>query len=322
MITEILESTSALEFFGDNAKRAGITYRRYARGVHPDVNSDAKATEAFQKLNQFWDEYNQYHTGNASPKTPPYTGNVVYTDSGEYKVVEDIQSDTFFTRYTTGNGEQVLIVSDVSDNDLVDNHSQMLQLIENNIPQENLGFYPKLLSSFQTTDNLNGVVQSIPRGFVPFSQILKRYPDGIGGRDMGWIFKRIFMTLGMVHDASVVHGGVSLDSFYIHPEEHGIILNDWQYANKVGDTLSAVPFTEGYPQRFLDKEPVTADLDMKLVAKLAKELYNNDDWRITRFFKLLEKSSGKNGAFWFKEFNWLLEKVYGKPTFHPFTLQG
>lgn len=321
MIEAILDSTSSLEFFGDNEKRAGITYRRYARAVHPDVNSDSRATEAFQKLNQYWDEYNQYHVSGKNPTAKATTGNIVYTANGEYQVVEDIQTDTFFTRYTTGKGEQVLIVSNPDDNDLAEHHAKTLKNIAKALPEENLGFYPKVLAEFTTADNLNGVVQGIPQGFVPFTQILKRYPDGIGGRDMGWIFKRVFMTLGMVHEHKIVHGGISLDSFYIHPEEHGIILNDWQYSRKTGATLSAVPFTDGYPQRFLDKEPVTPDLDMELVSKLAKELYNDDDWRITRFFKHVGTLKGKDGGFWFKELDWLLRQVYGKPTFHPFTLK-
>lgn len=322
MITQILEATNSLDFFGDNLKRAGITYRRYAREVHPDVNPDAKATEAFQKLNQFWDEYNQHHSaGTASSKTS-HSENVVYTDHKEYKVVQDIQSDAFFTRYKTGLGEQVLITSNLDDNDLTENHVNMLSIIQTGIPEENLGFYPKTVEGFETNEGLKGTIQTMPNGFVPFSQILKRYPSGIGGRDIGWIFKRVFMALGMAHDLDIVHAGVSLDSFYIHPEEHGIILNDWQYSQKTGNTLSAVPFTDGYPQKFLDKAPVTPDLDLLLASKIALELYNDDDWRITRFFKLLGKSSGKNGAFWFNEFDWLLRQVYGKPTFHPFTLKG
>lgn len=322
MITQILDATNSLDLFGDNSKRAGITYRRYAREIHPDVNPDVKATEAFQKLNKLWDEYNQYHSAGKASSKSSSSENVVYTTNKEYKVVQDVQTDTFFTRYKTGLGEQVLVTSNLDDNDLAENHVHMLNFIESEIPKENLGFYPKIIEGFETNEGLKGVIQTMPNGFVPFSQILKRYPNGIGGRDIGWIFKRVFMVLGMAHDLDIIHAGVSLDSFYIHPEEHGIILNDWQYSQKSGNVLSAVPFTDSYPQKFLDKSPVTPDLDLLLTSKIALELYNNDDWRITRFFNLLGKSSGKNGAFWFNEFNWILEKVYGKPKFHPFTLQG
>lgn len=321
MITAIMTATNPKDFFGDNEKRAGITYRRYARTIHPDINPDPRATEAFQKLNQLWDAYNNHHATTTNTTTSTAPSNVVYTATGEYKVTEDIQTDAFFTRYTTENGEQVLIVSTPDDNDLAEHHAETLQTLHTKIPEAHHGFYPKLVDQFETADNLHGIIQKIPNNFVPFTQILKRYPDGIGGRDMGWIFKRIFMTLGLAHDAGLVHGGVSLDSLYINPEEHGIILNDWQYSKHVGEILTAVPFKDGYPTKFLDKEPVTPELDLKLTASIAQKLYNDDDWRITRFFKHLSEQGSGDGAFWFKEFDWLLRQIYGKPSFHPFTLK-
>lgn len=337
-IKVVMEAKDARTLFGVNEKRARIMYRRLARSVHPDMveageKNDANA--AFGRLTELWGQWNAQNspgasTGNtASPSAPSET---ITTSKHTYTVVERPSGDPFFARMnvTYNQGSQaatVLISANPRNNDLADNHVQALKTLRESVPERFHGFYPHVLESFHyrvgNADH-RSIVQSHHLGFVPFSEILSVYPEGINGRDVAWIFRRMLVAIGNAHDIGLVHGAVSMDSLSIHPEEHGVILSDWQYSVKMHESLKAFPraLKSDYPKFALNKEPVNSSLDINLCGKVANNLLEKSGPRqMRRFFSVCMNTRIHRADILLNEFDRMLKGLYGEPKFHSFTLE-
>ncbi|MBC9706058.1 MAG: hypothetical protein H9W81_14000 [Enterococcus sp.] len=327
---QVLKATTPSELFGTNEKRSKIIYRRLARAVHPDLYPDAEkklASEAFVKLSEYWERYqNPRGNGSKAPKE-----GVIATSKHEYVLGNLFSEKGIYSRYeaTCDAGHesvQVLITKEAVDNDLTTTYTEALKNLDK-VPERYRAFYPKLVESFRyrTSDNIDhsALVQQIPAGFVPMSRILEVYPQGIDGRDVAWIFKRVLTALGNAHDLSLVHGAATLDSFLILPEQHGIILSEWQYSVETGGVMKAIQgeYEKDYPETVFSKEPVDYRLDLQLAAKSAQRLLRpNAPRQFNAFFKACMSTKNFSAVELLREFDILLERLYGKPSFHPFTL--
>lgn len=336
----VMAATDAKVLFGSNAKRAKITYRRLARAVHPDMfqSEDDKnqASSAFRRLTDLWDEWTAREngsskTGNGVNGARKPDEDTITTPTRTYTVDSRPTGDPFFARldvtYDAGHeAASVLIASSPGNADLADNHVTQLRHLGTEVPEQFRGFYPKVVETFQYADGSTarrGIVQSRVEGFSPFTKILEVYPSGIVGRDMGWIFRRMLTAVGNAHDAGIIHGAVSLDSLLIHPEQHGLMLTDWQYSVPVDGTLRAVPkaLRDDYPDTALSGDPVNHSLDINLCAKVALRLLAADQPSAMRtFFKVCSNPKTLSASVLLREFDILLARLYGPPKFHPFTL--
>lgn len=327
---QVLKATTPNQLFGTNEKRSKIIYRRLARAVHPDLYPDADkklASKAFVKLTEYW----ELHQKPSKKASKALREDVITTGKHEY-ILGDIFSDRgIYSRYTATydaghENVQVLITKEAIDNDLTAQYAQTLKKL-NDTPEAFRGFYPELVESFRyrTPDNVDHatIVQRLPEGFVPLSKVVEVYPQGIHGRDVAWIFKRILTALGNAHDLGLVHGAPTLDSFLILPEQHGIILSEWQYSVETGNPLKALQgeYKSDYPEKVFNKEAVDYHLDLQIAAKAAQRLLRKDAPRqFNIFFKACMTTKHLTCAQLLREFDLLLERLYGKPTFHPFTL--
>lgn len=333
---QILEAANGTELFGKNEKRAKITYRRLARSVHPDMFLDQsdkdKAQKAFQKLSVLWEAYSRGNGNATAHADPGVKTNIVKTSKREYRVDGEIKADPFFTRleasYDDGHEKAtILIVANPKNEDLAENHIRAIRKITADVDERYKGFYPEIIEVFQHVEggvSRRGLVQTHHDGLVPFTKILERYPDGISGRDVAWIFRRMLVAVGNAHDVGLVNGGVTMDSLFIQPEDHGVVLNDWQYSVATGETLKAVPqaWKADYREKYLKKEPVTHSLDINLCATVADRLLAADQpKRMRNFFKVCMKERTLTAQVLLREFDLVLKDIYGAPKFHPFTLK-
>ncbi len=335
---KILAATKGNEIFGNNAKRAKIVYRRLARSVHPDMFSEQsekeEAEQVFKKLSVLWEAYTRGSTV-ASPGSSPARAkkNSVKTSKREYQLGSGIAADPFFKRFeaTYDDGHaiaNILITSDPGNNDLAENYVENIRTLVKEVPEEYKGFYPEIVETFQhVSDGASrvGIVQTFHEGLVPFSKILERYPDGIGGRDVAWIFRRMLIAVGNAHDAGFIHGGINLDSLFIQPEQHGVVLGDWQYSVAKGEKLVAVPanWKSDYPDNYLAGDPVSESIDIMMCGKVAERLLRNEPSakRMRNFLKVVSKENAFTAQRLFGEFDILIRGMYGEPKFHPFTLK-
>lgn len=328
---QVMEAKSASDLFGNHEKRSKIIYRRLARAVHPDLypEKDKKTAEkAFVRLTELWEFYTKATT---SPDSAP-NANSIKTKKHNYDLGEQFRTHGiyagYFATYDAGYEKcQLLVTKNPKDADLTNANISALKKLRSDVPEQFRGFYPELVESFRyrTPDNIDhaSFTQKIPDGFSPFSKILEVYPDGIDGRDVAWIFKRMLTAVGNGHDVGLIHGAPTLDAFLIHPEMHGVILSDWQYSVEDGKQLVAVPpeYKEDYPQYVFDKKAATYNLDVYLCAKTAKRLLRKDSApQFNAFFRACMLNKTLEAKYLLAEFDMLLERLYGKPSFHPFTL--
>jgi hypothetical protein len=327
-LDRILEAKTASDLFGskDN-KDAPKVYKRGLHVSHPDMyplgSPDAKKAEkAFIKLSELWSAYN----GKVEKE------GVIKTKKREYVLGEKLYDYDGFviyqTTYDAGNKNCILTFSkSVKKNELVDNYKQKLNNINKDVNPDFAAFYPVLLESFRFS--INGEVRNIityeqPEGFYSLAQVLEDYPEGINGRDIAWIFKRVLAALGNAHEIGIIHGAVNLNSILIHPEQHGLILTNWQYAVEDGKVLKFIPPTAKalYPQYVFDKKEAHKELDFYLAAETMELLFRDDMPKTLRaFFKGCKLASMPDAPHLLAEFDDVLKKTYGAPKFHVFKMR-
>ena len=336
MVTEcqqVLDAKTPEELFGKQEKRSKNIYRHFARHVHPDMFTTPEekkdAERAFIRLGELWALY-QEKSGSAT--TSATAADTVKTKKHTYTLGNKVYSDDVFAHYeaTYDAGHEnarLLIVKSPKDADLGNNHASALKKLAE-VHEQFRDFFPDLIETFRYrqpggTDHF-AVSQKIPEGFVPFTRILEVYPKGIDARDLAWIFRRMLIAVGNAHDVGLIHGAPDLNAFYIKPDVHGIILSNWQYSVETGKALSAIPAAihDDYPQSVFDKKPVDYTLDIRLIAKTAARLFGPDTPRqFTSFMNGCMTTKTPEARYLLGEFEEMLERLYGPPAFHKFTLE-
>lgn len=326
----IINAKTPKELFGepDNPKATKI-YKRYLHIAHPDMYSPSDpeqslAHTAFIKLTKFWDQYNG-KVNNEPDK------NYIKTKKHDYVIgslVYDTDGFVSFDAQRDGKDKVYLTFpKNTGNNDLIDTYTQNLSKIKKEVNPEYNAFYPYYLESFQFS--IDGKVRSIvaharPEGFYSLTEVMEDYPEGIHGRDIAWIFKRILIGLGNAHEIGLVHGAINPDSILIHPELHGLVIQNWQYAVEDGQTLSALPASHKalYPSYVFDKKPAHKELDFYLAAKTMELLFRKDMPKALKaFFNGCKLNSMPFADELLGQFDFVLEKVYGAKSFHEFKMK-
>lgn len=325
VLDRILKASS-LKDLSEFSDEPAKLYLKLARKCHPDLfqnNLDKKKAEkAFVHLS-----FLQNKVTSTSVK------GTIKTKKHEYSLGSVFASDDVFTTYnsTYDDGHEnawLSILKNPKDSDLAESYSSSLKKLRD-VPEKYSAFYPSLLENFRYKQSSTNKEHSIlatkhVEGFRPLTDVLDVYPDGISGRDVAWIFRRMLVALGNAHDTGLVHGAPTMDAFLINPELHGIILSNWQYSTPVGETLKAVPsgYKSNYPSYALQKEQVTGRLDTYVVAETASTLLaNNQPRQLFAFFKGCRLEKTPKASVLLAEFDDLLLRIYGKPKFSKFTLE-
>ena len=323
--TVLLASYPRELFSVTNKKEAKKEYLRLARAVHPDMFQDSKekerASKAFARLGQLW----AYLKEGDTLKT-----NLLKTRRHEYVINEPLSGDDVFARYaaTFDAGHRscwILVVKSISDVDLAAASSSALRKLRD-VPEEYAAYFPTLIETFRYRqsdgDHAALAIETVP-GLRSLREVLDVYPGGIDGKDVAWIFRRMLVALGNTHDIGLVHGAPNLDSIFIHPEQHGVVLSGWQYSVARGEPLRAVPaeFKDYYSESALNKEIVDYELDLAIAAKIARRLLaENQPVAMKAFFNGCQVAKLPPASLLLAEFDELLERLYGKRSFHKFTM--
>lgn len=328
----VLEANSATAIFGTATEEAEIRriYKKFARRIHPDMfdaQEDKKLAEkAFVKLNAY-----QEAILNAHPTAKAGSSSTVKSRKHEYTLGSKIKSDDVFdyyeVTYDAGYEEALLLITrDPKDFDLAEAYSSNLKAVRSST-EEYKFFYPNLLDNFrwrQDGSDRAAIVLEKVKGFYTLTEVKDKYTQGLHGRDIGWMFKRVLVAVGVANDAGVVHGAPTTDNIVIHPDFHGLQLNGWQYSVKDGSSLKAVPASNRklYPESALDKKPVNYSLDIALAAKTMLSLCGPaTPKQFAAFFKGCLVANPPQAPELLHEFDELLLALYGAPKFHPFTME-
>ena len=106
-------------------------------------------------------------------------------------------------------------------------------------------------------------------GFYTLEAIRRKYPAGLDGRHLAWIFKRMLAVIGFAQTCGLVHGAVLPPHVMLHAENHGLQLVDWIHAVRIGGVLTFIPtaYRDWYPGEVLQREAVGPATDIFLAVK-------------------------------------------------------
>ena len=115
-------------------------------------------------------------------------------------------------------------------------------------------------------------------GFYSAEEIMRRYPAGLHGRHIAWMFNRTLEVLGFAHRAGWVHGAVLPPHLLFHAENHGLQLIGWTHAERLGEALQVASkrFRDWYPPECHRREAATEATDIFLAASSMIALAGGD----------------------------------------------
>lgn len=252
------------------------TYKTFAKIVHPDAVLDplkARATTAFARLQVLWDEYNGKSVGASGPvvistkKRTFVLGNVVA--QGSIANVYDVSWNDGVDR-----GAVLKMPRSPADSDLMEREAKALRKLDDAPPEFRM-YAPALIETFRHKD---GTTRALRRcnviepldGFYSVAQVASMFPGGLDPRDVAWMWRRLFVAIGVAADNGIVHGAVVPENIMIEPVKHGVVLVDWCYScMEDGQTIPAIiaDYRSFYPQSVLDKEPPTYAIDVAMAAR-------------------------------------------------------
>jgi hypothetical protein len=327
-LTKIMVTKKPEDLF-DPKDQSDRKYRNLLRRAHPDMFTTpediADANKAFIYLNSLWEKYSN-PTRNKTPTNTIKTKKHTFTV--EEKMWEDGSFTTLKATYDAGyKTAYISIPGSPKDNDLFVNGGRALKKLKKTVPEKYRVYYPELLEAFRLSNNgkmLQALATTKPENLYSLKEVLEDYPEGISLKDLAWIFRRTLVAVGNANDAGIIHGGINLDSILIEPEMHGLLLTNWQYSVEEGEKLIATPIDSKhfYPKEILEGSAVDYKLDIRLAAETMLQLGGKQLNRpFNAFLKGCLVTSVPKASQLLKEFDELIEKLWGERTFHKFEMK-
>lgn len=264
--------TPAALFDGDDPD---VTYKALAKLVHPDTVEDKlknRATKAFAKLQVLWDEFN----GKVAAPTRPQITTRKHTYLLGDLAYEGSIANLYDVEYADPDVRQALLKMprSVKDSDLMEREAKALKRINEQVDADYRMYYPNMVETFRHKDAATSEIRRCNvfepiDGFYTLAEIGVMYPKGLDPRDAAWIWRRLFVAIGIASDCGIIHGAVTPENVLIHPVQHGVILIDWCYSCiEDGQKIPAiVPGRRSfYPKSVLDKEAPTYATDIYTMA--------------------------------------------------------
>ncbi len=319
-------------------------YREMVIELHPDHNQlrIPEATEAF-KLLQEWHAAAQTKVMAGTYGTEPtleVSSRRHHYLSGKPPIVGDL-CDVFTARADGKRKVIVKVARHPKNNDLLSAEVTTLRAIHAHLDGTPLrAHFPVLIETFRLKDEVGALRQTnvLRHEADSFSlaDVRKRYPEGLHPADAAWMFNRMVAALGNAHEAGWVHGAVVPEHVLIRPKDHNGILIDWCYSVRSGQQIKAIsparrPF---YPPEVLQKLAATSATDIFMAAQCMIFILGGDVTTdslpstvpkpITALLRAClipaPKRRYQNAWHIFDDFKEILERLYGEPTFRPFTM--
>lgn len=141
-------------------------------------------------------------------------------------------------------------------------------------------YIPKPLDSLAINDDFVSVLE-LPQGLYTLGEVRRRYPKGLKILDFAWILKRLLIAVGFEHANGFIHGSLLPETVYIHPQEHGLVLDNWSCARAFGMAPTQKPKTDWDPPEPLATQ-VGPEVDIYQIGRLAQYLLGADvpEWKL------------------------------------------
>lgn len=255
-IREIEAAENGAAIFGspsdpaDRRAARGI-FRSLALAVHPDRAQQAggPAADAMARLNLMHDQWmRQARPGSAASSRPaPTTAGAddPYLEGrkGPIRLRQRVAADPDVATYAT-QGPTLFV--DIARQDPGSNRVRAVVDVAGRLAGAGLGAFVPTVVDRGITQNCAWTAWQIPSSMVTLRQICDEYAEGLDGRDWAWMARRVLMVLAQ-SPLSLLR--IGLDSIWIQPEEHGVVVTGWaQWGRPLGcGPCPAAPLAALFP---------------------------------------------------------------------------
>lgn len=317
-------------------KQAQKLYRKLARIVHPDTAGEWRRVQAeaiFAKLGRLYAE--QTGAGTGDGRFTLTTRKRTYVASRA--VFKDEITTTYPCLWMEDDEEHEGLMKmprSPRDSDLMQAEAEALRKIHEGDERWH-PFVPELVESFRhrdlktKTERRVNVTVGRPTGWYSLAEVHDAYWRGLHPKDAAWMWRRVLTVLGAAHACGLVHGAVVPENILILPEKHGLMLVNWCYSVPMNTAVRAIPKGSHafMPPEVLAKEPATQATDIYVASKVMLWLMGERaPVQLRSFVKgcTLGREAMRPHDAWklLREYDDLLERLYGKRKFRAFRMPG
>jgi hypothetical protein len=327
-------------------------YRRLAKIAHPDIYQSgedrAMAQRAFNALANWFAQAAKKIKAQQYGQRPTI---VLRTKKRSYRVSSNPIASEIYNLYSCtfddrgqATAATLRVVRDPHANDLALNESKILRALSNGQEAGKFSAYiPRLIDAFTYQENGVTVQANIidkTHGWYSLEDVRRVYPPGLDPKDMAWMWRRLLVALGFAHINGIICAAVLPKNIWILPHDHGLRLENWLYAvqdpTQPGKRMEAIDpkYRAWYPPEVLNKDTPVFGTDIAMSAKCMVYVLGGDpiDHQLPSTIPapiqsflagclLPDKRARHQDAWGLKEeFDWVIEKLWGTRTFHPFHL--
>jgi hypothetical protein len=324
-LDEILQAVTYTDLFKEGTKRE---LRSLLKQAHPDLHphDTVKAKKAFIRINELWNMKDTPDVHHTQHQTNP-ASNDIATKKNHYHHLKPVRKSNGVQTYkgidSNGNIAFLLVSTHPKIGELLIEGVKNLKTVKSNLTNNYKEFFPDTTDAFRINQNgakLFGVAQTLPEVNYSLREVKEDYPEGIDGRDIAWMYRRMLVAVGNVHDYGIGFGAPTLDAFLITPATHELQLTNWQFSRELGAEISIV--TDELKHVYQADKTITREKDLKILSETALNLTNSKTPRpIAVFLKGMTRFPTAHAQEALHEFDEILRKVYGPRTFHEFKMR-
>lgn len=274
--TEILAIKEPEKLFSSDMAAAKSEYHALALEWHPDHNKDPRANDVFSHVDLLYREACKRLLEGTWQTPGCLTINSI--DNKTYRI-------RYYITFPFELGEVAIgrsIVAYLTDGPYEDlfregakwTESRSHLYASDKMRDEMMRYLPKYKSVFLIKDRSVIVLEKAP-GLVRLRDLVEYFDGKLDPKHVAWVISSLYNLLCYFDFANIVHGDISLDTYFIDPEKHsGALLGGWWYARRAGERLIALPSrtVDNMPPDLWAKKEADKRTDLGLVRLLGREM--------------------------------------------------
>jgi serine/threonine protein kinase len=219
--------------------------------------------------------------------------------------------------YASRSAERLSVIKmprSAEHNDRIEREAMILRRLSAKGDKRFVAFVPnayELCRAIIASEELTCLVIDPLDGFYTLAEVMRAYPGGIGPREAAWMWRRLLIAIGFAHEVGVIHSNVEPHHVMIHPEKHGLVLVGWGGSVNVGEISD-----DGTP---VHTTPLT---DIRAANNTMLSVLGDEAPQEMRAFSKGCHFSDRSAWELKEDYDILLERLFGRRKFHPFTMPG
>lgn len=316
------------------------------RLYHADCEEDIR--KMYRKLSSLW--HPDKHIGSKIDPTPIFTHiKILYEKAvekiekgtwnlGQVVLFTSIDNKKYQVKYQTSfsfdlgecyiSSKFVTYVIDKENEDLMLRGIKIvssLKYANDQMKKDFQKYIPDIHAKIETKDKYLIVVNKSDK-FLVLKDVLQHFGGKMPVKHAAWIISSMYNLACFTQYNHLMHGGFSLDSYFINPETHeGSLIGGWWFAHNVGESLVALnkESLSVCPMNILNSKKAGHMLDLELIKLLGRQLlgdssgvYLSKDKSIPEpIVQFLRDGAGDNAIKEYEAWHNVLIKSYGKRSF-------